>query len=68
MCLSQIYVSADFVVKAGPLGWVMGQLIMRPFMKSIFKKLTIGLAYYCVTGKPVTEKLPSNEELANIIL
>ncbi|NQZ22969.1 MAG: SRPBCC family protein [Colwellia sp.] len=65
---SEIYMAANFVVKAGPLGWLMGQLIMRPVMKAVFKKLMTGLAYYCVTGKPVAEKLPSNEELAKIIL
>ena len=65
---SEIYMSAEFVVKAGPLGWLMGKLIMRPVMKGVFKKLMTGLAYHCVTGKPVAEKLPSNEELAKIIL
>jgi len=65
---SEIYMSADFVVKGGPLGWVMGQLIMRPVMKSIFKKVMTGLAYHSVTGEVISEKLPANEELAKIIL
>ncbi|NRB40179.1 MAG: SRPBCC family protein [Pseudomonadales bacterium] len=65
---SEIYMFSDFVVKAGPLGWLMGYLIMRPMMKGVFKKLMTGLAYYCVTGKRVDEKLPPNEELAKIIL
>ena len=65
---SEIYMSSDFVVKAGPLGWLMGYLIMRPVMKGVFKKLLSGLAYHCVTGKLVGEKLPPNEELAKIIL
>jgi len=64
---SEIYMAADFVVKAGPLGWLMGQLIMRPVMKGVFKKLMTGLAYHSVTGKAVTEKLPPNEELAKTI-
>jgi len=64
---SEIYMSADFVVKAGPLGWLMGQLIMRPVMKSVFKKLMTGLAYHSVTGNLITEKLPSDEVLAKII-
>lgn len=64
---SEIYMSADFVVKGGPLGWVMGQLIMRPVMKGIFKKVMTGLAYHSVTGKLIGEKLPANEELAKII-
>ncbi len=65
---SEIYMSADFVVKGGPLGWVMGQLIMRPVMKAIFKKVMTGLAYHSVTGKLISEKLPPNEELAKIII
>ncbi len=65
---SEIYMSADFVVKGGPFGWVMGQLIMRSVMKSIFKKVMTGLAYHSVTGKLIGEKLPSNEELSKIFL
>jgi len=64
---SEIYMSAVFVVKGGALGWVMGQLIMRPVMKGIFKKVMTGLAYHSVTGKLVGEKLPANEELIKII-
>jgi len=65
---SELYMSSDFVVKAGPLGWLMGFLIMRPMMKGVFKKLMSGLAYHTVTGKRIDEKLPPNEELAKIVL
>jgi len=65
---SEIYMSADFVVKGGPLGWVMGQLIMRPVMKAIFKKVMTGLAYHSATGELISEKLPPNKELAKLIL
>jgi len=65
---SEIYMAADFVVKAGPLGWLLGHLIMRPVMKGVFKKLLSGLAYHSVTGKPVGEKLPANAELTKLIL
>lgn len=65
---SEIYMSSDFVVKAGPLGWVMGHFIMRNVMKGVFRKLMSGLAYYSVTGKKVGKKLPPKEELAKIIL
>lgn len=58
---SEVYMSADFVVKGSPLGWIMGHLIMRPVMKGVFKKLMSGLAYYRETGERVAEKLPSNE-------
>jgi len=65
---SEIYMSADFVVKGGPLGWVMGQLIMKPVMKGIFKKVMTGLAYHCATGEQVADKLPPNNELTHIII
>ncbi len=65
---SEINMSADFVVKGGPLGWVMGQLIMQPVMKGIFKKVMTGLAYHSVTKKLVGDKLPPNDELAKIII
>ncbi|MCP3922042.1 MAG: SRPBCC family protein [Desulfobacterales bacterium] len=65
---SELYMSSDFVVKAGPLGWLIGFFIMRPIMKGVFKKLMSGLAYHCVTGKQINEKLPPNEELAKIII
>jgi hypothetical protein len=45
----------------------MGQLIMQPVMKSIFKKVMTGLAYHSLTGELIDEKLPANEELAQII-
>ena len=64
----EIYMSSDFVVKAGPLGWLMGQLIMQPVMKGVFKKLMSGLAYHCVTGERIDEKLPPKDKLDKIIL
>ncbi len=65
---SEIFMAADFVVKGGPLGWIMGQFIMRPVMKGVFKKVMSGLAYHCATDKRVDEKAPTNEELAKIVI
>lgn len=65
---SELYMSSEFVVKAGPLGWLMGFLVMRPMMKGVFKKLMSGLAYHTVTGERIGETLPPNEELAKIVL
>ncbi|MBW3695104.1 SRPBCC family protein [Vibrio sp. T187] len=64
---SEIYMSSDFVVKSGPLGWVVGHFIMRNVMKGVFKKVMSGLAYYSATGKVVGEKLPTNQELEPIL-
>jgi len=56
------------VVKAGPLARLLGDVVMRPVMKGVFNKLMSGLAYHCVTGNWVGEKLSANEELANIMI
>ena len=65
---SELYMSSTFVVKAGPLGWLLGALIMCPMMKGVFKKLMSGLAYHTVTGKRIDKTLPEQQELANIII
>ncbi len=65
---SELHMSSDFVAKAGPLGWLMGLLDMRPMMKGVFKKLMSSLAYHAVTGERVGEKSPPNEELKKIIV
>jgi ribosome-associated toxin RatA of RatAB toxin-antitoxin module len=63
----EIFMSADFVVKGGPLGWLLGQFMLRPVMKGVFKKVMSGLAYHCATGQTVAEALPSNDELKKFI-
>jgi Polyketide cyclase / dehydrase and lipid transport len=64
----ELSMATDFVVKAGPLGWLMGYFMMRPMMKGVFKKQMSCLAYHSVTGKRIDEELPSDDELAKIIL
>ncbi|NKB25563.1 MAG: hypothetical protein GKR87_14535 [Kiritimatiellae bacterium] len=58
----------DFVVKLGPLGALMGMVIMRPMMKGLQKKLLSGLAYYSFTGKTIGSELPPSEELAQALV
>ena len=65
---SEIFMSADFVVKGGPLGWLMGAFLMRPMMKGVFKKLMTGLAYYVETGELIGEKLPPQSTLSKLII
>jgi len=65
---SEIFMSADFVVKGGPLGWVMGALLMRPMMKGVFTKLMTGLAYYCETGNVIEGKMPSKQALSHLTI
>ena len=61
---SDIFMSMDFVVKGGPLGWVMGFFMMRPMMKGVIKKTLTGLAYHSATGKLVGKELPSPDTLS----
>ncbi|MCG8521262.1 MAG: SRPBCC family protein [Pseudomonadales bacterium] len=65
---SELYMSTDFVVKGGPLGWLMGSLVMRPVMKGVFQKLLSGLAYHSVTGKRIEKEMPPKEELDSLVL
>jgi len=65
---SEIYMSSDFVVKAGILGWLMGLLVMRPVMRAVFKKVLSGLAYHGATGKSLDKDLPPYKELAKLII
>ena len=64
---SEVTMSTDFLVKAGPLGWLMGFFLMRPIMKGAFGKVMSGLAYYSETGETVGEKLPSDGMLEKLI-
>jgi hypothetical protein len=61
-----ITIDMDFVVKGGPLGWVMGIVIVKPTMKRLTKKLLTGLAYHAATKKIVGDKLPSQQELSSV--
>ena len=64
----EIFMSADFVVKGGPLGLLMGSLLMCPMMKGVFKKVMTDLAYHAETGELIGEKLPNNEQINMLIL
>ncbi|MCP5004693.1 MAG: SRPBCC family protein [Planctomycetes bacterium] len=57
----------DFVVKFGPLGSLLGAIVMRPVMKGVQKKLLSGLAYYSFTGKTIGSELPASDELSQAI-
>lgn len=60
-----ITIDMDFVVKGGPLGWLMAIIMVKPMMKNITKKLLNGLAYHAATEKLVANKLPPPQELAS---
>ena len=65
---SEIFMAADFVVKGGPFGWLMGACLMRPIMKGVFKKVMTGLAYHVETGELIGKTLPKNDTLGKLIL
>ncbi|MGR3316865.1 MAG: SRPBCC family protein [Candidatus Anammoxibacter sp.] len=55
---SLVSINMNFVVKWGPLGWMMGKLMMKPMMKKMFTNVLKGLEYYAVTGKAVENMVP----------
>ncbi|MCP5061982.1 MAG: SRPBCC family protein [Ignavibacteriae bacterium] len=65
---SEITMEAEFVMKGGPFGWIMGALMMKPMMKGLFKGVMTGLALYSENGKRLDGKLPPKEELAKILI
>lgn len=54
----------NFVVRFGPLGALLGLVMMRPVMRGIQKTLLSGLAYHTVTGEAIGSELPPKETLA----
>ena len=56
--------SMDYVVKFGPVGWLMGQLMMKPMMRRVTQDVLRGLAFHVVTGNNVGSTLPSSADLA----
>ena len=64
---SEIYWGVDFEVKGGPLGWLMGNLMMKPIMKGVIAKAVDGLAYHSATGNLIDSKLPSKDEINSAI-
>ena len=59
-----ITIDMDFVVKGGPLGWLMGIIMIKPKMKGLTIKMLNGMAYHAATEKLVGKKLPSQEDLS----
>lgn len=64
---TEVSMALDYVVKGGPLGWLLGSLILGPLMKGTFKKVMTGWAYHSATGRVVDDKLPPARDLAMVI-
>lgn len=65
---SRITMSMDFVVKGGPIGWLLGAILLRPVLKrKVVQKELIGISYFAATGDKIGNKMPSNEKLNPIL-
>ena len=64
--LCEVTIDMNFVVKFGPLGWIMGMVMMKPMMKGLTTKLLNGLAYHAATQKIIGNKLPDRAQLTPI--
>jgi hypothetical protein len=63
----KISMSMDFIVKGGPLGWILGLLVLRPVLTNkVLKNELFGLAYHTATGETVGRKLPPITELTSL--
>ncbi len=62
-----VSMTMNFTVKFGPLGALMGLLMMRPVMKGVQKKLLSGLAYHACTGEIVGSELPPKEAITKAL-
>lgn len=58
---SLVSIDMNFVVKWGPLGWIMGKLMIKPMMKKMFTNVLKGLEYYAATGESVGNRVPEIE-------
>ncbi|MFW2388210.1 MAG: SRPBCC family protein [Polyangiales bacterium] len=56
--------SMDFVVKYGPVGSLMGALLMKPMMTRITTDILKGLAFHVTTGNTIGSEMPSAAALA----
>ena len=59
----QVSFGMEYVVKFGPIGWVMGTVMMKPLMRGVTKNVLNGLAYHVVTGNDIGTALPTADEL-----
>lgn len=63
----EIYMKLDFELGAGPLGWLLGTLLMKPMMGGVMNKVMQGLAYYTATGSEIDNQLPDKKELNLVV-
>lgn len=52
---ASVSIAMDFTPKWGPIGWMMGIVMMKPMMKRMFTKVIAGLDHHIRTGEVVGE-------------
>ncbi len=62
---SDVTFAMEFTPKFGPLGWVMGQAMMRPMMTKVFNQVLAGLEHHAATGELVGEGWTPTKARAN---
>ena len=65
---SVISMAMKFTPKFGPLGWLMANLVMKPMMSRVLKRILKGLAYHAATGLNVGKDLPTSDKLDGLVL
>ena len=53
---TELTIDMDVKVGLGPLGWIIGPLIMRPIIKNRIKKMALSLDHYIKTGSKFDPK------------
>ena len=56
---TEVTFSIDYRVKYGPVGWLMGVLMMNRVFRKVFGVSLAGLAYHLETGNLVTDSIPA---------
>ncbi len=56
---TEVTFSVDYKVKYGPIGWLMGTLMLKRAFRKIFGESLGGLAYHLETGELVTDAIPA---------
>ncbi|MBL4689136.1 MAG: SRPBCC family protein [Nannocystaceae bacterium] len=56
---TEVTFSVDYKVKYGPLGWLLGTVMMKRAFRKIFGVSLSGLAYHLETGKLVVDSIPA---------
>jgi hypothetical protein len=55
---TEVTFDLEYTMSLGPLGWLMGSLMMKPMMRKVFNVALAGLAYHLETGELVSDKVP----------